>query len=151
MNIVNNSSHHNNQKQKESQKIIKFAANNMKSYSLALDEHTPAFSYNRNVLFESINIALSVMREFCSSGDEENILTILDKQLKELKEVVDESKDSLFLFRETVENLPKISKLLNKAKRKVAKSLEETENELVSTVKIITELQDAILKQKQNI
>lgn len=140
--------------QKESEKVIKLAADDMNKYSSTLKNQLPKFSSSRDDVFESLSKALMLFRDFQThenAEDGEDKYAALESQLLTLSEGISSAKEGIVHLKEAISSLPRVSSYFNKAKRNLVESLTNSLEEFDSTLDLIFNMQDTILQEKHEI
>ena len=91
----------------------------------------PILTENRKTAFDALSNALVFYKEF--GGEDHKDLIELQDSLKEAVNAIEFSRNGITNFSETVINLPRMTKELNKGKRKVVDQLSLLLNEINTT------------------
>lgn len=120
------------QRMKDARRTVKASAEDMNRYADILDGQLPLLTRSRREAFEAISKALSLYDDF----DSEDTLQIdqLGASLRLMVEAAGGSLDSMCSFKATVGGLPRLTSDLNRAKRRVVKSLDEVIAEIEATI-----------------
>lgn len=120
------------QRMKDARRAVKASAEDMNRYSDILDGQLPLLTSSRKEAFEAISKALSLYEDFDSEDNSQ-----IDELGQSLRSMVDAAGGSLVSiqgFRTTVGGLPRLTSDLNRAKRRVVKSLDEVVAEIEATI-----------------
>lgn len=120
------------QQMKDARRTVKASAEDMNRYVDILDGQLPLLTRSRREAFEAISKALSLYDDF----DSEDTLQSdqLGMSLRTMVEAASGSLDSVREFKATVGGLPRLTSDLNRAKRRVVKSLDEVVAEIEATI-----------------
>jgi len=97
------------------------------SYSSATDAYTRAFSFAEN-----------------SQTTEAQDASVAKSAIQEFQSVLAKSKSQLVSFRETVSSIPRLTKVLNRAKRTVISTMDKWDHELSTALNLTSETEKLI-------
>jgi len=120
------------QRMKDARRAVKASAEDMNRYADILDGQLPLLTRSRKEAFEAISKALSLYEDFDSEDASQ-----IDEFGQSLRSMVEDAGGSLVSmqgFRATVSGLPRLTSDLNRAKRRVVKSLDEVVAEIEATI-----------------
>ncbi len=106
----------------ETKKIIKLTCDDLDNYSEIIESKLNLLENSRKEAFDALSKAISLSVDFNNSG-EEHQLSSLQSEMKSLTITGTQSLSQLSLFLGTIEDLPRLSVNLNKAKRRASKAL----------------------------
>lgn len=120
------------QKMKEARRTVKASAEDMNRFSDILDGQLPLLIRSRREAFEAISKALSLYEDFDS--EESADIDELGQSLRAMVESASGALESMRGFKATVGGLPRLTSDLNRAKRRVVKSLDLVVAEFEATI-----------------
>lgn len=120
------------QRMKDARRTVKASAEDMNRYADILDGQLPLLTRSRREAFEAISKALSLYDDFDSEDTSQ--IDQLGQSLRSMVEAASGSLDSMRGFKSTVGGLPRLTTDLNRAKRRVVKSLDEVVAEIEATI-----------------
>lgn len=120
------------QRTKDARRAVKASAQDMNRYADILDGQLPLLTRSRREAFEAISKALSLYEDFDSEDTSQ--IDQLRQSLQAMVEAARGSLNSMRGFKATVGGLPRLTTDLNRAKRRVVKSLEEVVSEIEATI-----------------
>lgn len=120
------------QRMKDARRTVKASAEDMNRYADILDGQLPLLTRSRREAFEAISKALSLYEDFDSQDTSQ--VDQLGHSLQSVVVAASGSLDSMREFKATVGSLPRLTSDLNRAKRRVVKSLDEVVAEIEATI-----------------
>ena len=120
------------QRMKDARRTVKASAEDMNRYADILDGQLPLLTRSRREAFEAISKALSLYEDYDSEDTSQ--IDQLGQSLRSMVEAASGSLDSMRGFKATVGGLPRLTADLNRAKRRVVKSLDEVVAEIEATI-----------------
>jgi hypothetical protein len=120
------------QRVKDARRTVKASAEDMNRYADILDGQLPLLTRSRREAFDAISKALSLYEDFTS--DDKSSIDQLEQSLRLMIEACSGSLDSTRTFKATVGGLPRLTSDLNRAKRRVVKSLDKVVAEIEATI-----------------
>ncbi|MGO2992855.1 MAG: hypothetical protein ACTIDY_15450 [Halomonadaceae bacterium] len=120
------------QQMKDARRAVKAAAEDMSRYVDILDGQLPLLTRSRKEAFEAISKALSLYDDFDSEDTSQ--IDQLRIALCTMVKAASGSLDSMRGFKATVGGLPRLTSDLNRAKRRVVKSLDEVVAEIEAII-----------------
>lgn len=133
---------------KKTRKIIKLSGDDMDRYSEIMELQIKLSSKSREEAFDALSKALSVYVDF-KTEDNLNDLCDLEDSLTEMRNAATGALEGLFIFREMIAGLPRLTIQLNQSKRRAVKVLDIVLEEVETTIsssnnilKIINELKN---------
>ncbi len=120
------------QRMKDARRTVKASAEDMNRFADILDGQLPLLTRSRKEAFDAISKAVSLYEDFDSEDTSE--IDKLGQSLGSMVEAASGALESMRGFKETVSGLPRLTSDLNRAKRRVAKSLDEVVAEISATI-----------------
>ena len=130
------------QRTKYARRTVKASAQDMNRYADILDGQLPLLTRSRRETFEAISKALSLYDDFDSEDTSQ--IDQLGQSLQAMIQAARCSLDSMLGFKATVDGLPRLTTDLNRAKRRVVKSLEEVVSEIEATINTANSLEGSL-------
>ncbi|MGM8851823.1 hypothetical protein ACS8E6_15100 [Salinicola halophyticus] len=130
------------QRIKDARRAVKASAEDMSRYANILDGQLPLLTSSRKEAFEAISKALSLYEDFDSEDSSQ-----IDELKHSLHSMVDAAGGSLISmqsFRTTIGGLPRLTSDLNRAKRRVMKSLDDVAAEVKATTNTADSIVDSL-------
>ncbi len=111
-------------------RAAKVFAEEMESFAARIDQARPAYASAREQAFASLSGAVAISRDFDSTDP---VMPSTLERLQEFIEVNEETRTIMADFRQTVANQPRLSTLINRARRKMVSSLDALATEMIRT------------------
>lgn len=122
-------------------RFIKRAADHMHTYADSMNNQVSLLSISRKSAFNALSNALALQADF---KDKDSDLQTLRQTLASLLESTTTAKTSMAGMRASADQLPRISKELNKAKREVVSQLDLFLSEIDNTNSTVSNIVEAI-------
>lgn len=130
------------QRMKDARRAVKASAEDMNRYADIMDGQLPLLARSRKEAFEAISKALSLYEDFDS--EDTSPIDQLGQSLRSMVEAAGGSLVGMQSFKTTVGGLPRLTTDLNRAKRRVVKSLDEVIAEIQATINTADSIVDSL-------
>jgi len=121
-------------------KILKTSAGSMITMATVIEKALPEFRDAYTIAFDSYGKAASIILDF-ETTNAEDVQEALES-VQGLRQSIEKSRGQMIGFRGTVENLPRLTTQLNKAKARVRKVLTDLDNEMGAAINLAGEVED---------
>jgi len=130
------------QRYKDARRTIKSSSEDLSRFADTLDGQLPLLTTSRKEAFESLSKALSLRKDF--TDDDRDELDDLDSALRTMVESAGGALESMDGFRTSIRGLPRLTSGLNKAKRRVVKSLDQICSEIEAIISTAESLRGSL-------